>query len=75
MNQFQLYKEIINIMEQKNICATKVNYKDYVMCEHCSSAKFNNDGSMYWQCNKYNVKLNENQDKFLTKCKQCIDNI
>lgn len=56
-----------------NICATK-NGHSYTMCKHCSSALFNNNSEPYWKCNKYNKILKDNSNKFLTKCKECINN-
>lgn len=55
-----------------NICATQVSYKEFTMCQHCSSMMFKSNGTPYWKCNKYNKILTENQDKFLTKCNECI---
>lgn len=57
----------------EQICATK-NGSTYIMCEHCSTAKFKADGSPYWMCEKYKVELKDNENKFLTKCKPCLNN-
>ena len=42
------------------------------MCPHCSTIQFDADKNTYWKCNKYNVKLEDNEDKCLTRCAQCM---
>lgn len=59
---------------QQLTCATKFGYNNVSMCEHCSSAQFDQGGNIYWKCNKYNKPLKDNEDKFLLKCKECLDN-
>lgn len=62
-----------NNTNDNNICATKIGYNEYRMCKYCSSIKIDDKGNTYWQCNRYQQRLNENKDNFLIKCKPCAD--
>lgn len=57
-------------MQNQKTCATK-GLHDYLMCEFCSSMKFDEANNPYWMCEKYNQVLKENDNHFLVRCKQC----
>ena len=52
-------------------CATEIGYNDFQMCKFCSSMQFDQNNQPFWKCNKYNIKLKENNNKMLVKCDKC----
>lgn len=64
-------------MENRITCATFTtgsfgNSNGY-MCKHCSGVQFDAEKNQYWKCKKYNVKLSENEDKYLVRCSKCLE--
>lgn len=43
-----------------------------VPCPYMSTALFQPDGRMFWKCKLFNTEL-EDQDKWLIRCKECIE--
>ena len=44
------------------------------MCPHCSSAKFSKDEhEPHWECNKYKVRLTEDENNHLVRCVKCME--
>lgn len=65
-------------MDNRTTCAifSTNSFRDNTgfMCKHCSGIQFNVDGNSYWKCNKYSIPLKENENKYLVRCLECIEN-
>lgn len=64
-------------MDNRTTCAifTSNRYGESsgYMCKHCSGVQFDAEKNQYWKCNKYNIRLNEDQNKHLVRCSKCIE--
>lgn len=44
------------------------------MCINCSSMLIDSEtNEMYWKCKKYNQRLYDNEDRWLQRCKECLE--
>lgn len=59
-------------MEKRKTCALK----EKTMCKFASSAKMikGDINTVYWECEKYNKVLKENEEKWLLRCDECLAN-
>jgi hypothetical protein len=65
--------------EKRLTCAIKMSNNKFddnfaEMCPHCSSAKFSKDEKEpHWECKKYKIRLNEDENSWLTRCDKCLE--
>lgn len=54
-------------------CSKKTITGEAIVCSHMSSAQFDEKGNVFWKCNLFDKKL-EDDGKWLKKCEECIVN-